>query len=96
MKQATHDLREPWHNLLTDIEARKEAIDKAKHVLGNGVAFRQKTEALSAVVEKIVCHFRHTQGKENHGKSHLDRVEIYSVAGDKVCFPNGITPGRGL
>lgn len=97
LKRDTADLRVPWFNLKADVEARKQAIDKANQVLGNGAAHRQKTEALSAVVDKIVCHFHHTQTKanENHGKSYLDRVEIHSVAGDKVCFTNGNAPVPG-
>jgi DNA invertase Pin-like site-specific DNA recombinase len=87
------DWRQPYEEIERELAARKSALDRATEVLSNGAAGRQKTEALSAVVDQVVCHFRHTPGKgKYHGKSHLDKVEIVPVSGDSVCFTDGITP----
>ncbi len=99
------DLREPWGNLREQLVARQEAFNKAVKVLGKEKAGREKAEALRAVISQVVCYFRHTvptgerrngaAGRENHGKSYLERVEIVPISGEKRAFTEGIAPGPG-
>jgi hypothetical protein len=81
------DWRDPFDDLVRELEARRESLKRAKQVLANGAAAGQKTEALSAVMDHIVCHFRH-EGT----KSFLDKVEIVPASGDSVCFTVGSKP----
>jgi len=83
------DLRLPWQNLTADIAARSEALARATRALGNGSAGRAKTDALTAVVAKIVCHF-----SPDGRRSILDRVEIYAVSGDSTSLTFGSAPRR--
>lgn len=85
------DLRQPWEGLRAEVAARKKAYEQARNVLGNGAAGRQKAEALGRVVDRIVCRFRHSDGK-----STLETVEIQPVEGEPVTrVTNGNKPGRG-
>ncbi len=96
LRSQLSDLREPWEGLAAEVTARKQAYEQARKVLGNGAAGRQKAEALSRVVSRIVCRFNQNNGNENHAKSTLISVEIEPVEGDPVtCFTNGNKPGRG-
>jgi len=97
LQQQCEDLREPWGDLVSRLQEAKQSYAQAKAVLGNGAAGRQKAEALSRIVDRIVCHFRHTQTKaqDNHGKSILEKLEIEPTEGEKVCFTSGNLPGRG-
>jgi C4-dicarboxylate-specific signal transduction histidine kinase len=78
------DLGKLWGNLHEELIARKAAISKAAKSLAKDGAGRRKTEALSEVIDKIVCWFRYTdkEGKPTKKKSRLDKVEIVSVSGD--------------
>ncbi|MEX2113792.1 MAG: recombinase family protein, partial [Pirellulales bacterium] len=88
------DLRVPWTDLAKEMTARRRALKQAEQTLSNGATGRQKTEVLSGIVDRIVCHFRHTKTKQqaNNGKSYLDRVEIEPVSGASVCFTDGKAP----
>ena len=61
------NLRIPWDRLRADLAARREAQKRATATLNQEGHFRQKTEALKCVVDKIVCHFKGTR---------LDSVEM--------------------
>ena len=61
------NLRIPWDRLRADLAARKEALERTTATLNQEGHFRQKTEALKCVLEKIVCHFKGTR---------LDSVEM--------------------
>jgi len=102
------DLREPWGNLKQQLTDRQKAFDHAAKMLGKEGVGRQKTEALQGVIKQVVCWFRHTApeglrrkgvtGRENNGKSYLDRVEIVPIAGEKrafASFTGGSRPGPG-
>ncbi len=90
------DLREPWGNLKQQLTDRQKAYDHAAKMLGKEGVGRQKTEALQGVIEQAVCWFRHTApeglrrkgvtGRDNNGKSYLERVEIVPVSGEKRAF----------
>jgi hypothetical protein len=100
------DLREPWGNLKQQLTDRKKAYDHAAKMLGKDGVGRQKTDALQGVIKQVVCWFRHTApeglrrkgvtGRDNNGKSYLDRVEIVPISGDKwafTSFTRGSRPG---
>jgi hypothetical protein len=55
------NLRIPWDRLRADLAARREALKRATATLNQEGHFRQKTEALKCVVDKIVCHFKGTR-----------------------------------
>jgi hypothetical protein len=55
------NLRIPWDRLRADLAARREAQKRATATLNQEGHFRQKTEALKCVVDKIVCHFEGTR-----------------------------------
>ncbi len=82
---------------LNDTESRRKALNHALTVLGRKGCGSQKTEALRAVVSKIVCNFRYTgqDGKPTAKKSFLDTVKIVSVSGDSISFRPIPAPGRG-
>jgi signal transduction histidine kinase len=82
------DLREPWGDLQADLKSRREAFKSAVKALSGGAGGRQKTEALTGVIDRIVCRFRHTGQK-----SFLDSVEITPIAGDSERFTDGISQG---
>jgi DNA invertase Pin-like site-specific DNA recombinase len=97
MQRDLIDLRQPWHNLKENVVQRQAHLERAQAVLCNGAAGRQKTEALGTVVDRIVCHFKHTATKaqQHNGKSILERVEINAISGEKACFSNGNMPAPG-
>ena len=61
------NLRVPWDQVRADLAARREALERTTAILNQEGHFRQKTEALKCVVDKIVCHFKGTR---------LDSVEM--------------------
>jgi DNA invertase Pin-like site-specific DNA recombinase/ElaB/YqjD/DUF883 family membrane-anchored ribosome-binding protein len=97
LKRQAADLRQPLQtaeNYLTDL---LNASERANDILANGAAGRQKTEVMSRVIDKIICHFGHssTKGLKNHGKSRLIGVEVLPATGGFFCFTDGISPERG-
>ena len=90
LKSQLNDLREPWRNLQGELASRLRQVKDATHVLSNGSTGRQKTEALSTVVSRIICGFRHSAKK-----SYLDSVNIETVSGDVVrVVTDGSKPER--
>jgi hypothetical protein len=67
LRRDLDDLRVPWDQLRADLSARKAALERTTATLNQEGHFRQKTEALKCVVDKIVCHFKGTR---------LDSVEM--------------------
>ena len=96
-KQAISDLRVPWETLKEELKSRRKALNHALTVLGRKGCGSQKTEALRAVVSKIVCNFRYVgnDGKPTAKKSFLDTVKIVSVSGDSISFRPLPAPGPG-
>jgi DNA invertase Pin-like site-specific DNA recombinase len=82
------DWRQPYENLRAELAARQAALKTAVATVGREGADRVKSEALRGVVDRIVCHFRHTRTAKttNNGKSILTRVEIYPISADRECF----------
>jgi hypothetical protein len=94
MRERLIDWRGPYQRLRAELDARREGLAKAKATIGKAGAERQKADALRGVVDKIVCHFRYVQKKgTKHVNSHLDRVEIVSVAGESLSFSAEVSPG---
>lgn len=83
------DLRVPYEQLRQQLQDRERAIGEAITTIRSEAASRRKTEALRAVVERIVLYFRYTERK-----SHLDRVEI--VAGGDTWSYKGASPGQSI
>lgn len=81
------DLRVPLANLEEQIRERGTAIDKALAAVRKDSEGRRKTEALSGVIDRIVCHFRYTDKK-----SFLERVEIIAADGSSY---SACSPGQG-
>ncbi|MGQ0633429.1 MAG: recombinase family protein [Planctomycetaceae bacterium] len=82
------DWREPYRNLQAELTARKASLEQASATIGRDGAGRVKAETLRGVVDRIVCHFRHTSTKAsaNNGKSILNRVEIYPISAESACY----------
>jgi len=105
LRTRLNDLRQPWGDLREELTKREEAIERAVKMLSKEGAGRQKAEALRGTISTVTCWFRHTvekgrkrgsTGKENNGKSFLEKVEIESVSGDVyTSFTDGNMPGRG-
>jgi hypothetical protein len=77
-----------WEFLQNDLVARQEALDRAMTTLNQEGHFRQKTEVLKAVVDKIICHFRRV-GK----RATLESIEIIPAEGAAVrplSFPDSL------
>jgi len=94
LKTEVADLRTPWEALSAEVRQRYEALAYAGSL--DDVEGPRRAQALSRVVDKIVCHFRY-----NGAKSHLDALEIHPVGGECFtelrpdCFRVGNMPGRG-
>jgi hypothetical protein len=88
------DLREPWQAILEESRDRMKAFTFASATLAQDGAYRQKSEALSRVVERIVCYFRYTDksGKPTAKKSFLDYVK-FIPADPSGYLPVEIKPG---
>ncbi len=73
-----------------------DAVDHCRRVM-SGSNDRKKAEAVKAVINQIVCHFRYSDNTAaNQPKSFLDKVEITPTVGDPwTYFPNGNMPARG-
>ena len=70
------------------LAARKEALERATATLNQEGHFRQKTEVLKTVVDKIVCHFRRV-GK----RATLDSIEVIpaeDAAVRPLTFPGSL------
>ena len=86
LRSTVEDLRTPWEAVSAECHKRAEAMAYAASL--DDQEGPRRAEALSRVVDRIVCHFRY-QG----AKSILDALEIYPVVGE--CFTVGASPGRG-
>ena len=88
LRRDLQDLRLPWEYLRNDLAARREAVDRATATLNQEGHFRQKTEVLKTVVDKIVCHFRRV-GKH----ATLESIEIIpaeDAAIQPLTFPGSL------
>jgi DNA invertase Pin-like site-specific DNA recombinase len=85
-----------FHDLMTDLAARKVAIESAKTSLGES-GYRRKAELVRQVIDRIVCHFTYSETKAaNLPKSTLRKVEVFPLVGDRfTCYPKGNKLGRG-
>lgn len=95
MRSEIEDLTTPWEEASRDAHRRSEALQYAVSLKEDSGP--RKAEALKAVIDRIVCHYRYTEHK-----SFIDAVEIYPTAGEKVrlsaadaCFGPGVQPGPG-
>jgi DNA invertase Pin-like site-specific DNA recombinase len=85
-----------FDEIINEMTERKAAIQSARKAIRNDSAYRRKTELVSRVIDRIVCHFRDTDGRGNKPRSKLTKVAIFPVGGDSATFyPNGITPAKG-
>jgi len=90
------NLADEVEHVIGDLATRKQAIDQIRKSVGNEAAFRRKAALLGQVVDRIVCHFRYSPGKNNRAKSYLDVVQIFPIESDPVkCFPDGEPGGPG-
>ena len=83
LRSEVQDLRAPWEAVSSECHERAKALAYAASL--DDEDGPRRAQALSKVVDKIVCHFRY-QGV----KSILDALEIYPVAG--ACFTVGASP----
>lgn len=88
------DLSCELHLLLGELAMRQRALQRAKEAIQDDSSHREKSELVGSVLEKVVCHFRDTNGRGNQPRTTLDSVEVFPVVGDPVLrFPNGNKPG---
>ncbi|NQT11722.1 MAG: recombinase family protein [Planctomycetes bacterium] len=89
------DLRVSFGDMQAELKTRKAAYRHALKTIKQDQAYRQKAEALRAVIDKIVLHFRYTgrDGKPTKKKSFLDRVEIIPVSGETYRMVDAPGPG---
>ncbi|NQU22677.1 MAG: recombinase family protein [Candidatus Nealsonbacteria bacterium] len=78
------DLRGPYGNIKAELKARKAAYSHALKTVREDQSYRQRAEALRAVIDRIVLHYRYTRrdGEPTKKKSFLDKVEIIPVSGE--------------
>lgn len=96
LKRQVNDWRRPYENLRSSLTTRLDALGSARRAISRDGAGRAKADAVRAVIDRVVCYFRHSKGGPgNNGKSYLDRVEIFPNAGDVAsqCFSAGNSPG---
>lgn len=84
------DLQTPLSDFEEELKARRAAIEEAQETFLRDASGRQKAEALSQVVDKIVCRFRYTEKK-----SFLETVEIRPVSAESLIVTLEAQPVRG-
>lgn len=85
LRTTIEDLRIDYEGLSSELDARLATMNYAASLADE--TGPRRAEALSKVVDKIVCHFRYTKTK-----SFIDSVEIVAVDQAKSCFTIGTPP----
>jgi DNA invertase Pin-like site-specific DNA recombinase len=80
LRSTVEDLRTPWEAVSAECYRRAEAMAYAASL--DDQDGPKRAEALSKVIDRIVCHFRYVGTK-----SILDALEVYPVVGE--CFTVG-------
>ncbi|QDV84560.1 recombinase family protein [Stieleria magnilauensis] len=86
LKAEAEDLAIPYREVAGEVAARQKALRHALTIANDEGPAR--AEALRGVVDSIVVNFRYTAKK-----SFLDCVEIFPVAGEKLCLALEGSPG---
>jgi nitrogen fixation/metabolism regulation signal transduction histidine kinase len=93
LKERLIDLKHPFELAKSELRARETALKTARKALATGIDGRRKAEAVSSVIESIVCHFDHKSGLKTNGRSKLVKLEFQPVSGDAL---NIVTKGSKL
>src|SRR5262249_19834765 len=95
LKNRQEPMLQQLDQLYNEVALRKGRLNAARQSLA-GAENRQKTEALAQVIERIVCHFRPTEGRGRQPASVLERVEIVPAPGDAtpVSYPADLFESR--
>jgi DNA invertase Pin-like site-specific DNA recombinase len=95
-RSASENLVDRFHELVEELNLRKNLIEKVQQEIGMDSCFRQRSEAVQGVIDRIVAFFEPCEGRGPQARSKLIRIELVPKEGeDFVIYPKGISPALG-